>query len=60
MHYREIRLTGTTACSSEDCRRAAALLESGRIELSGLVSRRFHSPRPSKHLLLQKTGARLK
>jgi L-iditol 2-dehydrogenase len=41
VHYKEIRLTGTTACSTEDCRRSAALLSSGRIDLSPLVSLRF-------------------
>ena len=41
VHYNEIRLTGTTACSTGDCRRAAALLESGRIQLSSLISQRF-------------------
>jgi L-iditol 2-dehydrogenase len=41
VHYKEIRLTGTTACSTGDCRRAAAILDSGRIDLSSLVSQRF-------------------
>jgi len=41
LHYKEIRITGTTACSTGDCRRSAALLDSGRVDLSGLVSQRF-------------------
>jgi L-iditol 2-dehydrogenase len=41
MHYKEIRLTGTTGCSTDDCRRAAALVESGQVDLSALVSQRF-------------------
>lgn len=41
IHYNEIRLTGTTACSTGDCRRAAVLLENGCVDLAGLVSRRF-------------------
>ena len=41
VHYSEIRLTGTTACSTGDCRRATALLENGRIDLAVLVSQRF-------------------
>jgi L-iditol 2-dehydrogenase len=41
VHYKEIRLTGTTACSTNDCRRSAALLGGGRVDLSSLVSRRF-------------------
>jgi L-iditol 2-dehydrogenase len=41
VHYKEIHLTGTTACSTEDCRRSAALIESGRVDLAPLVSQRF-------------------
>jgi len=41
VHYNEIRLTGTTACSTGDCRRALALLENGQIDLSSLISQRF-------------------
>lgn len=41
VHYKELIVTGTTACSTGDCRRAAALLESGRVDLSPLVSQRF-------------------
>lgn len=41
VHYKELVITGTTACSTYDCQRAAALLLSGRIDLSPLVSARF-------------------
>ena len=41
MHYKELRVTGTTACSTADCRRAAAIVGSGRVDLSGLVSARY-------------------
>jgi L-iditol 2-dehydrogenase len=41
VHYRELIVTGTTACSTADCRRAAEIIASGRIDLSGLVSARF-------------------
>ena len=41
VHYKELRVTGTTACSTNDCWRAAALINSGRVELRGLVSTRF-------------------
>jgi L-iditol 2-dehydrogenase len=41
VHYKELVVTGTTACSTDDCRRAAAILETGRIDLSVLVGSRF-------------------
>ena len=41
VHYKELVVTGTTACSTADCRRAAQIISSGRLDLSSLVSRRF-------------------
>jgi len=41
VHYKELCLTGTTACSTQDCWRAASLVNSGRIDLTGLVSARY-------------------
>lgn len=41
VHYKELVVTGTTACSTADCWRAAALVNSGRVDLSHLVSARF-------------------
>ncbi len=41
VHYKELILTGTTACSTNDCRQAAAIINSGRIDLQPLVSARF-------------------
>jgi L-iditol 2-dehydrogenase len=41
VHYKELLITGTTACSTADCVRAAEIVNSGRIDLSGLVSKRF-------------------
>ncbi len=41
MHYKELHVTGTTACSTSDCWRAAALVNSGRINLEPLISDRF-------------------
>jgi L-iditol 2-dehydrogenase len=40
VHYRELRITGTTACSTDDCRQAADLVREGRLNLAPLVSRR--------------------
>jgi len=41
VHYKELLVTATTACSTGDCWRAAEIVQSGRIDLSDLVSQRF-------------------
>jgi L-iditol 2-dehydrogenase len=41
VHYKELVVTGTTACSTHDCLRAAELVNSDRLDLSPLVSQRF-------------------
>jgi L-iditol 2-dehydrogenase len=41
VHYKELTITATTACSTYDCQRAAQIVNSGRIDLSDLVSQRF-------------------
>jgi L-iditol 2-dehydrogenase len=41
VHYKELLVTGTTACSTYDCLRAADLVNSGRMDLAPLVTARF-------------------
>jgi L-iditol 2-dehydrogenase len=41
VHYKELIVTGTTACSTDDCWRAARLVNAGVIDLSDVVSERF-------------------
>ncbi len=41
VHYKELIVTGTTACSTGDCRQAAAIVNSGRLDLSPLISARY-------------------
>jgi L-iditol 2-dehydrogenase len=41
VHYKELIVTGTTACSTQDCRQAADIVNSGRIDLSPLISARY-------------------
>jgi len=38
IHYKELNVTGTTACSTRDCRRSIDLINSGRVNLRPLVS----------------------
>ena len=53
VHYRELVVTGTTACSTNDCWRAAAIVASGRLDLTQLVSARY----PLKETLKAFTAA---
>lgn len=41
VHYRELRITGTTANDTDDCRRALELATTGAIDLDRLVTARF-------------------
>jgi len=41
VHYKELIVTGTTACSTDDCRRAAEIINTGRIDLTKLIDARF-------------------
>jgi L-iditol 2-dehydrogenase len=41
VHYKELVVTGTTACSTDDCRRAIALLNGGNVRLDTLISARY-------------------
>jgi len=41
VHYKELIITGTTACSTHDCWQAAHIINSGLVDLTDLVSQRF-------------------
>jgi len=41
VHYKELIVTGTTACSTYDCLRAAEIVNSGRLDLSPLITAEF-------------------
>ncbi len=41
VHYKELIVTGSTACSTADCRRAANMVSDGEIDLRPLVGRRY-------------------
>lgn len=41
VHYKELIVTGTTACSTNDCWQAAQIANSGQVDLTDLVSQRF-------------------
>jgi L-iditol 2-dehydrogenase len=41
VHYKELIVTATTACSTGDCSQATEIVNSGRIDLSDLISARL-------------------
>jgi L-iditol 2-dehydrogenase len=41
VHYKELVVTGTTACSTWDCVRAADLVNAGRLDLNPLITSRY-------------------
>ena len=41
IHYRELIVTGTTACSTDDCRQSLELVSSGKVDLGPLVTAQF-------------------
>ncbi len=41
VHYKELIVTGTTACSTYDCLKAAEIVNSGRIDLSPLITSQY-------------------
>jgi L-iditol 2-dehydrogenase len=41
VHYKELVITATTACSTADCWQAAQIVNTGRVDLSDIVSQRF-------------------
>jgi L-iditol 2-dehydrogenase len=41
VHYKELIVTGATACSTWDCLRAADIVNSGRLDLLPLVTARY-------------------
>jgi L-iditol 2-dehydrogenase len=41
IHYKELHVTGTTACTTEDCREALELVLSGAVDTAPLVSERL-------------------
>jgi len=41
IHYKELLVTGTTACSTSDCRHSLDLIVSGAVDLMPLVTARF-------------------
>jgi L-iditol 2-dehydrogenase len=41
IHYKELIVTGTTGCSTNDCRRSLEMISSGAVDLAPLISARY-------------------
>jgi len=60
IHYRELIVTGTTACSTDDCRRSLELVASGKVDLVPLISARLGLERVKEAFDLARGGNALK
>lgn len=60
VHYKELVITGTTACSTQDCHRAAVIVNSGQIDLSRLIGVRFPLGEAIQALSVAESGKALK
>jgi L-iditol 2-dehydrogenase len=60
IHYKELTVTGTTGCSTDDCRRSIALITSGKTDLGGLISGRYGLDRALEAFAAARAGNVLK
>ncbi len=60
VHYKELIVSGTTASSTDNCRQAAALINSGLIDLSKVVSARFPIKKAEQAFITAKARHALK
>ncbi len=60
VHYKELIVIGTTACSTNDCRKAVEIINAERIDLSRLISARFPLENTLAVIQLMEKGEALK
>lgn len=60
VHYNELMVTGTTGCSSSDCRQAAELVNAGLVDLSKLVSASYPLRNANQAFQMAESGKALK
>lgn len=41
LHYKELKVCGSTRCNAQQCRKIASLVREGKLDLKGLISRTF-------------------
>jgi L-iditol 2-dehydrogenase len=60
VHYKELVVTGTTACSTADCWQATRIIDSGLVDLSDIISQRFQLKDALKAFAAAEDGKSLK
>lgn len=60
IHYKELVVTGTTACTNEDCREALELVLSGAVDTGRLVTARRPLAEAGEALAAARSGEQLK
>jgi L-iditol 2-dehydrogenase len=60
VHYKELIVTGTTACSTYDCLRAAEIVNSGRLDLSPLITAAFPLAQANEAFMAAADGKNLR
>jgi L-iditol 2-dehydrogenase len=60
VHYKELVITGTTACSTADCWQATRIIDSGLVDLSDIISQRFPLKDALKAFAVAEDGKSLK
>jgi L-iditol 2-dehydrogenase len=60
IHYKELIVTGTTGCSTTDCRRSMELISSGKVDLAPLISGRYGLDRIMEAFAAARAGNVLK
>jgi L-iditol 2-dehydrogenase len=60
VHYRELIVTGTTGCSTADCRHSMELIGQGKVDLRPLISGRYRLDRATEAFHAARAGNVLK
>jgi L-iditol 2-dehydrogenase len=60
IHYKELIVTGTTGCSTDDCRRSLQMISSGAVDLAPLISARYSLDRATEAIGAARAGNVLK
>ncbi len=56
IHYKELIITGTTGCSTNDCRRSLQMISTGAVDLAPLISARYSLHRATEAFAAVRAG----